>query len=207
MLLVWGFKVRYSDAGNGTFYCPHEGGDRPYTVKQARKWFTFFWIPLIPLKELGQFVECSGCERGYDEKVLTNPTSAELMDNLANAMRQAVVSISRADGHIDDAEKEFAVELMQSYSDTPYALQHFEHDLETLPQQGLVEHMSNCSGILNTNGKESLLQGCVRLAAADGDVAAEEVALIQEAGLALGMTKNHINGVLESAMSPSSRPS
>ena len=202
MLLIWGFKVRYSDLSQGAFYCPHEGGDRPYTLKEAKRWFTFFFIPLVPLKELGQFVECNSCQRGYDHRVLSNPTTAELMDNLANAMRQAVVSIIRADGHIDDAEKDFAVELMQSYSDTPYAMQHLDYDLETLPQHGLVEHMSNCAGILNTNGKESLLAGCVLLAASDGDVAEEEVALIEEAGLALGMTKNHMLGVLQATLAP-----
>ena len=59
MLLIWGFKVRYADQGTGTFYCPHEGGDRPYSLRSAKRWFTFFFIPIFPTKELGTFVECS----------------------------------------------------------------------------------------------------------------------------------------------------
>lgn len=199
MLLIWGFKVRYADVSTGTFYCPHEGGDRQYVMKLAKRWFTFFFIPIIPLNELGQFVECTSCQRGYDEKVLTNPTSAQIMDNLANAARQAVVSIIRADGHIDDAEKQAAVEVMTSYTDTPYAMQHLEWDLANLPAHGLVEHMTNCAGILNPHGKEALLGACLRLAASDGDVAREEIDLINQAGLALGMTQNHITGVLNAA--------
>lgn len=206
MLLVWGFKVRYSDQDGGTFYCPHEGGDRAYVKKLAKRWFTFFWIPIFPTKELGTFIECTSCQRGYDERVLTNPTSAQMMDNLANAARQAVVSIMRADGHIDDAEKEAAVQIMASYTDTPYEMQHLEADLAELPAQGLVQHMSNCAGILNPQGKEALLAACAHLAAADGDVAQEEINLINEAGLALGMTPNHISGVLSASRSPITGP-
>lgn len=199
MLLIWGFKVRYADVASGTFYCPHEGGDRPYVKKLAKRWFTFFFIPIFPLNELGQFVECSSCQRGYDERVLTNPTTAQLMDNLANAARQAVTAIIRADGHVDEAEKQAAVEIMASYTDTPYEMQHLEWDLANLPAHGLVEHMTNCAGILNPHGKEALLGACLRLAASDGDVAREEIDLINQAGLALGMTQNHITGVLNAA--------
>ncbi len=202
MLLIWGFTVRYSTLDGGTFFCPHEGGDRPYERKQAKRWFTFFFIPMIPLNELGEFVECTGCKRGYDQQVLSNPTSAQLLDNLANAMRQAVVSIIRADGHIDDAEKDAAVEVMKHYSDTPYARQHLDHDLETLPEHGLVEHFTGCAGILNSHGKESLLAACAQLAIADGDVAPEELALLHEAGTALGMTKAHVNGVMDAVFTP-----
>lgn len=202
MLLIWGFKVRYKDGLVGTFHCPHEGADRQFVRKMARKWFTFFFIPVIPLDELGEFVECAGCKRGFDLQVLTNPTSAQLMDNLSNAMRQAVTSIVRADGRVDDDEKRVAVEVMQRFSDTPYAMQHLEHDLESLPQSGLVEHMTRCAGTLSSHGKESLLSACVAVAIADGHFDDEERLVIEQAGHALGMTRSHINGVLADVSAP-----
>ena len=59
MILIWGWKSRLKTLSQGTFHCPHCQADRQYDQRQARRWFTIFWIPLIPLKVLGTFVECT----------------------------------------------------------------------------------------------------------------------------------------------------
>lgn len=65
---------------------------------------------MIPLDVLGVFVECASCGSTYDEAVLTLPTAAKMMDNLANAMRHAIVSIITADRVVDRNEKRVALE-------------------------------------------------------------------------------------------------
>lgn len=196
MLLIWGSKVRYKADEQGTFYCPNEGGDRPYTMMIATKWFTFFFIPIFKTSDLGQFVECTMCKKQYDPRVLTNPTSGELMDNLANAMRQAVVSIIAADGNVDQHEKEMAVRVMGKYSDTPYTMEQLDSDLETLPATGLVEALSKCAGVLSPAGKENMIRTCTMIAMADGDFDSAEEAEIHSAGQALGMSKAHVSGAV-----------
>jgi len=196
MILIWGSKVKYSDLQNGTFFCPREGGDRNYVRKLAARWFTFFFIPIFETSKLGEFVECSSCNSQYDPQVLSNPTSAELMDNLANGMRQAVVSIIRADGEIEQQEKDMAVLVMAKYSDTPYTSENLDSDLEALPATGLVDQMEKCAGILSPQGKESLLRSCILVAMADGDFASEEVEEVHTAGKALGMSKAHVSGAI-----------
>jgi len=196
VLLIFGIRVRYKTLAEGTFYCPHEGGDRSYRKRQARRWFTFFFIPLIPLKVLGEFIECQSCQSTYDQKVLTMPTAAAMMDNLANAMRQAVVSMITADGAIEDAEKEMGLEVMQRYTDTPYTMANLEEDLKDLKHGDLSGQLSNVAGMLNDPGKESLLVACVEIAAADGSIDEREMAQIEKAGAALGLTPVHLKGVI-----------
>ena len=49
MLIFFGLRVFYRTAGQGTFHCQRCGGDREYRHKVGRRWFTLFFIPVIPL--------------------------------------------------------------------------------------------------------------------------------------------------------------
>ncbi|KRC63654.1 hypothetical protein ASE12_02060 [Aeromicrobium sp. Root236] len=199
VLLIWGFKVLYKSLSSGVFYCPHDGGDREYTLKQGRKWFTFFFIPLIPLKVLGEFVECNTCKSGYDPKVLSQPTAAGMADKLANAVRAAAVAIINADGQVSEQEKNVALEIMAKYSDTPYAAQHLDADLQQLTAADLDGALADVADMLSEQGKESLLDACVAIAAADGAINDGELALIERAGRGLGMTPAHLRGTIDQA--------
>ncbi len=199
LFIVWGFKALYKTLGEGTFYCPQDGGDRAYRKRQARKWFTFFWIPIIPLGVLGEFIECTSCGSTYDEAVLTLPTAAEMMDNLANAMRQAVVSLITADGVVDEAEKDAGFEVMQRFTDTTYTRADLNDDIKDLKHGDLARQLESVAGMLNDHGKESLIAGCLEIAAADGSIDESELEEVRRAGLALGMSPAHLRGVITHA--------
>lgn len=70
MLLLFGVTTRTKTLGAGTFYCRNERGDRAYLLLEARRWFTLFFIPVIPLKVLGELVQCSSCGVQYDPGAL-----------------------------------------------------------------------------------------------------------------------------------------
>jgi len=199
MILIWGFKARYKTLETGRFFCPHEGGDRGYRRVEARKWFTLFFLPLIPLKVLGESVECESCERSYNESVLTMPTAAQMRDNLADAMRQAVVSMITADGVVDEAEKRAGFEVMQRFSDTPYTMDDLENDLRELKHGDPASGIGRIAGMLNEHGKESLLAACLEIVFADGTFDESELEKVTQAGVALGMSAAHVKGVITHA--------
>ena len=64
------------------------------------------------------------------------PTAAQMADNLANAMRQAVVSLITADGVVEDEEKTVGLEVMQRYPDTVYARADLEEDIKHRSSSG-----------------------------------------------------------------------
>jgi hypothetical protein len=41
-----------------------------YQVYDAKKWGHLYWIPILPMDELGSYVECSGCSGQYKAEVL-----------------------------------------------------------------------------------------------------------------------------------------
>jgi hypothetical protein len=93
MFIIWGWRAVKALLGAGTFYCPTCQGDRPYRHFAARRWFTLFFIPIIPLKALESFVECDVCHGTFVEAVLDAPTVAVFEHSLGLATRASVAHL------------------------------------------------------------------------------------------------------------------
>ena len=70
MFWILGLKTRQSTVERGRFRCPNEGATRPYRHLRARRWFTVFFLPLVPLDRQGEWVQCDGCGATYGPDVL-----------------------------------------------------------------------------------------------------------------------------------------
>lgn len=196
MLLIWGWKVRLSRSAGGRFFCPNEGGDRDYQHVAARRWFTFFWIPMIPLKRLGEYVECTSCGATYDQGVLSHPTTAQLGEHLTSALRHAVVAVLRAEAGVIDDERSAAVAIVGRAAPHPYGVEDLERDLATLDVSRLEAELAAAASTLSTVGQEEVVRSCLGLAAADGNAGEAELAVLHRIGRALGMSYAHVSGVL-----------
>jgi len=194
-VIIWGQRTRNKTVQEGTFHCPQEGADRPFALKEARRWFTLYFIPVIPLQEQGSFVECQSCMGTFITDVLKTATTEQLTENLASAMRYAVVAIVRASGELTDAEREAAVAVMQRY-EARYTSAQLDHDLVNIPSEGAHVYLSHCAGSMNTFGKETLIAQLAYVAGSDGVVNPTERTVIEQAGHSLAMTPANIAGVL-----------
>ena len=86
MLLIFGFRTRLRTVLEGVFHCPRCQQDRPFARKQARRWFTLFFLPVIPLKVAGEFIECQTCQGRFTEAVLDAPTTPVLAESMDKAL-------------------------------------------------------------------------------------------------------------------------
>jgi hypothetical protein len=193
-MLIWGFRARSKRTPGGTFFCPKEGGDRIYVVALLRRWFTLFFIPVIPLKELGSHIECDSCGAWYNEDVLTLPTSTQMGERLAGAVRHAAVALLAVDD--SPAARLAAVDAVNTVSPDTYDESALEVDLATLDVDALEREVGRLSESLSATGQENLLAACVRIALADGSASPAEVEVLGRLGAALGMTPAHVRGVL-----------
>lgn len=197
MIVVWGFKARAKAIATGTFFCPREGGDRTYEHKSAKRWFTFFWIPMIPLNDLGEFVECTSCEATYYPNVLSARTAGEIEDVTTIAIRHVVVSMLMADGQVDPAERQAALTVVSRFASHPYGAADLEDDLGALNVASLTDHLEELGAVLNEHGKESILTAAVYLAGSDGHIDEAELVVAREVGKALTMSGAHIQGTID----------
>jgi hypothetical protein len=77
VLIICGIRVFFHTTGQGVFRCQRCGGDRNYRRRSGRRFFTLFFIPLIPLKRVGEHVQCTTCRTRYHPDVLRLPTATE----------------------------------------------------------------------------------------------------------------------------------
>src|SRR4051812_26720635 len=152
MLILFGWRSRASVIGHGTFLCPHCGADRSYSHKRLRRWFTLFFIPVIPLKTLGEYVECDTCKQAFKMGVLTTPTTASLQTELVAAIREAVVGLVRL-GSTPAAETA-AVAVLSSFDTHQWNEDDLRHDVQTLDTHHLQTRLANLATTLNEQGKE-----------------------------------------------------
>jgi hypothetical protein len=94
VIIIWGWRALTYVLGTGQFFCPRCGGDAPYRHLRRRRWFTFFFLPVIPLEELGTHIECSRCRATFTESVLGAPTLEVLEYHHGLANRAAVAHLA-----------------------------------------------------------------------------------------------------------------
>lgn len=183
----------------GNFDCP-DCGQAPYAHKRVRRFFTLYFIPVIPLDVLGEYVECSSCKGTYKPDVLSfDPAAAnaEFEAEFHNAIRAVMVMMMLADGIIDDDEVTTISKVYEAMAGKPLEEAAIRRQAAELQGQSVIDVMRALAGTLNDNGKETVLRSAFMVAAADGNIANEEVALLGEIGTALDMSKAHLKGVLQ----------
>jgi hypothetical protein len=70
MFIIWGFRSILLTIGTGGFNCPLCLLPRPFKHKRYKRFFTLFFIPLIPVGNGEEFVECQSCKYKFVEEVV-----------------------------------------------------------------------------------------------------------------------------------------
>lgn len=70
-LIIFGSRPRVNETGSGTFTCPHcSGPQRQYVRKTVRHWFTLYFLPVFPLGQAEEIVECQFCNNTWETAIL-----------------------------------------------------------------------------------------------------------------------------------------
>jgi hypothetical protein len=193
--LIWGFKTRFKKISEGTFFCSRCGADRPYHQRIGRRWFTLYYIPLFPTGAANnEHVQCQVCKQAFTPAALARPTTVQLSAQLIDAARGAAVHILRAGSMQVPAVRECAITEIQRAGVPTYDDAALSADLDVVPGD-LSAMYAELGQRLAVNGKEKLVQGAVRIAAADGAVTDLEMTVIKHLGASLGLTAMHVEGI------------
>ncbi len=72
-MIIFGTTGKEKRVGSGRFFCPQCRQDAAYAHVRASRYFTLYFIPLIPMGKLGEYVECAECGNRFDVKILDVP--------------------------------------------------------------------------------------------------------------------------------------
>jgi hypothetical protein len=69
-IIIFGVRGVKRKLDQGRFYCPSCQRSAPYTRYKVTRFFTLYFIPVIPLGSLGELVRCDQCDVELATEVL-----------------------------------------------------------------------------------------------------------------------------------------
>jgi zinc-ribbon family len=198
LLIIFGIRVFYRSIGQGAFHCQRCGGDREYRHLAGRRWFTVFFIPVIPLGQAGEHVRCTVCGARYRMEVLSLPTAAQMQAALPAGMRAAALIMLRAGGGSSGPARRRAIDAIKGAGLSDYDDTALDTDLSALarPGQDLAGPLNRLTVQLAVPAREWFLAEAVRIGLADGMLSGDERNAAQEIAAELGMTPAQARGVI-----------
>ena len=200
-MIIFGTRSVKFTKEQGQFHCPQCNCQREYKHKSARRFFTLYFIPVLPLDKLGEYVECRTCRGTFIPRVLEyqqNNNNDQFLSEYEKAIKHSVVMMMLADGEIDQREKEVVLKVINKFSHndiTMLELDQYIQQVQTQPGD-LNTYLKRVAPRLNGHGKEIVIKCALSVAAADGHIDRTEIDLLGQIATALGMTDSHLRGIL-----------
>lgn len=199
--IIFGTRGITSTVTSGQFYCPQCNGECDYTHKSVRRFFTLYFIPVIPLDRLGEYVECRHCQGTFQTEIL-DYHPGEQSDNVEAlfmvAMKQVMIAMLLADGIIDDDEVKELQATYQDLAGISVTETDLREEIDVIQKNGsdALELVAQLAPGLNDKGKEMVITAAYQIAAADGHVDESERQLMNQIAITLELTKAHYRGIL-----------
>ncbi len=204
-MIIFGTQPKASTVRRGEFYCPSCETRCKYSWVRVARTFSLFFVPVLPLGDVAEYVECQACGGTFKPEVLNYDPQDEhraFVAEYQRAIRRVTVQMMLADGTLPEEAEPL---IRYTYSDV-CGIQ-LEHDAiaETTSeiesdQVGLNESLRNLSASLNDRGKESVMEEAFAISTADLKIASSEIELLKEIGDALRMTPAHVEGVIQTLL-------
>jgi len=195
LLIIFGLRVFYRTIAQGTFHCRRCGGDREYRHRAGRRWFTLFFLPVIPLNSVGEHVQCTTCRTRYVTEVLSQPTTAQMQAALPAGMRAAVSAMLRSGDPSSPASRQRAIEAVIGSGVQGYDEAMLNADLMQ-PFEAIRPALNQVGTQLTVQAREWYLAEVIRIAMADGPLTESERHAALAIGVDRGMTQAQVVGVV-----------
>jgi hypothetical protein len=201
-VIIYGWRGITSTKEQGDFFCPACGGEqRPYKLKSVRRFFTLYFIPVIPLDHLGKYVECGGCKNSFDETILEfDPVEFEqkLAAELVEHAKRVMILTALADGEVDDEEIDRICEHFEELSGNPLSEETLHREIDQAQRASVTpaSYIGRYVPQLTVEGRETIMRAAIRVVSAfdyPGDAHQEALDNLSKA---LGMSQAHYQGLL-----------
>lgn len=125
-MIVIGTMNWSSTRSTGMFQCPNCQSKESFRYKASRPFLTLYFIPVLPIGGIEEFVQCGRCKNAFDPSVLTNritpsPTgvqSASLSEAKPTSFRRDLLTVIALimieDGQVTEPEIAVARTLYQN---------------------------------------------------------------------------------------------
>ncbi|MEO0561068.1 MAG: TerB family tellurite resistance protein [Chloroflexota bacterium] len=199
--VVWGTRGITRNMDTGSFYCPGCRQERVYKHKSVRRFFTVYFIPLIPMNKLGEYVECQVCSGTYNLDVLQIDMSEQraFKATFEIAVKRVLALMVLADGVVEEDEVEMVRTIYNRITNRNVTSDEVRTEISTAQSEGrgVEEFLTDMAGTLNNNGKGMVVQAAYMVAGADGEYQQEELDLMNAIGDALLIHPKELKSMMD----------
>jgi len=134
-----------------------------------RRFFSIYFIPLIPLNRNGSYIECIQCRAKLDSSVLQydpHKTEEDMKLKLTLACKQAMYSVCITSGPLEPLQIDTICHYLHRTSATQGSVEMVQSEIATMsytPENALL-YLSQLQSELSVIGKESLLKAATAVA-------------------------------------------
>ena len=206
-MIIWGSRVVMSVLRNGEFNCPNCNDRRVYEHKEAKKFFTLYFIPIFPMETLGTFIECRQCSNQYNEKVLQYapaPSREEMHQAYRNAVIQAMMASAQIDGPATDGRFLALTHQLENFLGSRLEQEEITKLMPSLgtDSAAAVSVLGRIAENLTDSGKEKIFESVYSITAADGGLSEAARQFVRDIGRALGFSDAHFGGLMAQLQQP-----
>jgi tellurite resistance protein len=186
---------------DGTFFCPNCRQQRPYKQKKKRQFLTVYFIPLIPLQAVGEFIQCQQCRQQFE------PAAASLTeeDYQAARRRAALESIRRVlvlflatEDTVTDREMLAVEDFLEQSRLQEVTLEQMHAETAWVRHAGMdsLEFIRQVAAILTPEDKELLVRHAFLVATADGQLSPPRQTLLRNLPDVLGIPESRFRELI-----------
>jgi uncharacterized tellurite resistance protein B-like protein len=171
----------------------------------VRRFFTLYFIPVIPLDLIGEFVECNYCQGTYKLDVINYDPRTEQRradTQVRTALNRALIGVLIADGVPSEGERVAALDVIHKVAlDTNMT----RVDLDAAVDSAMKRTSNPASDIaavaegIAYPQREAFIRAALSVALADGELSGAEDRLIKALAKAVGITDAHLTGIMATA--------
>lgn len=120
-MIIFGTRARHTTIDEGEFFCPQCQAKHHYEHKKAKRYFALYFIPIIPMDDLGKYIQCGTCHTMFkidvlDAKFSKKPQStAEQINTIGKRLHDgAPIELVVRDLTISGIDREVATKLVDA---------------------------------------------------------------------------------------------
>jgi hypothetical protein len=200
MLILGTTRLTFTKS-KGSFRCPKCTKELPYRHRSVRNFLTVYFIPIIPLNQEGEYVECDQC-RGRFEPSTVNMTAEEFearQKQAANELiRRGLVTMLVLDDTVTDEDLEVIQDFVRDYMNRDIDARHILAEAARVQQMGVapIDYIASISAELDEADRDTFVRYAFLLATANGELNDAHQQLLVELPKALGVDETRYRNII-----------
>ena len=190
---------------SGTFYCAKCAANRPFKHQTKRQFLTVYFIPLIPLQKIGEFIKCGKCQETFPLSA-TGQTQAGVQaaeqTQAIEMIRRVLVMIVAADNVVSDEELEAVADFVRQNDGPETTDEQILQEAARIRQSSTdaISYIRHVAQPMDTKYKELMAYHSFLAATAGGELSAERQALLAQLPGTIGIAESRFREIVVHAI-------